>query len=44
MIVKFPARRAGLPGKEEFNYIAPLNPAYKAGLRVRPRSMLPAFL
>jgi hypothetical protein len=31
--VKLPARRAGLPGKEWFSFfIAPLIPAYKAGL------------
>ena len=30
--VKLPARRAGLPGKELFNYIEPLEPAYKAKL------------
>ena len=30
--VKLPAHRAGLPGKELFFYIVPLDPAYKAGL------------
>jgi hypothetical protein len=30
--VKFPAHRAGLPGKVISFYIVPLDPAYKAGL------------
>jgi len=30
--VKLPAHRAGLPGKEIFVLIVPLDPAYKAGL------------
>jgi hypothetical protein len=34
--VKHPAHRAGLPGKEYFNYSAPLDPTYKAGLAVAP--------
>ena len=30
--MKFPAHRAGLPGKEISFLIVPLDPAYKAGL------------
>jgi hypothetical protein len=30
--VKLPVHRTGLPGKEIFIYIVPLDPAYKAGL------------
>jgi hypothetical protein len=30
--VKLPAHRAGLPGKETFIYIVPLDPVYKTGL------------
>jgi len=32
MIAKLPAHWAGLPGKELFSYIVPLDPACKAGL------------
>jgi hypothetical protein len=35
-MVKLPAHRAGLPGKEQLIYIAPLDPAYKAGLAGAP--------
>jgi hypothetical protein len=30
-MVKLPAHRAGLPGNESSFFIAPLDPAYKAG-------------
>jgi len=30
--VKLPVHRAGLPGKELFHYIVPLDPACRAGL------------
>jgi hypothetical protein len=30
--VKLPAHKAGLPGREIFILIVPLDPAYKAGL------------
>ncbi|OGP63049.1 MAG: hypothetical protein A2170_11680 [Deltaproteobacteria bacterium RBG_13_53_10] len=30
--MKLPAHKAGLPGKEIYNLIVPLDPAYKAGL------------
>ena len=32
LFVKLLAHRAGRPGKELFNYIVPLDPAYMAGL------------
>ncbi len=37
--MKLPAHGVGLPGKEVFFFDAPLNPAYKAGLKgLRSRS------